>query len=79
MRLRDFGAASARLDDFPQDSENGASSGGLLNGALTGFTGSQVMPLMPYMLALNLEPALFVQAVNIAVVVASAFLGIGHG
>jgi uncharacterized membrane protein YfcA len=29
------------------------------------------------MLALNLEPALFVQAVNIAVVVASAFLGIG--
>src|SRR5208282_6008735 len=33
--------------------------------------------LMPYMLALNLEPALFVQAVNIAVVVASAFLGIG--
>ncbi|MGA9268392.1 MAG: sulfite exporter TauE/SafE family protein [Rhodomicrobium sp.] len=50
---------------------------GLLNGVLTGFTGSQVMPLMPYMLALNLEPALFVQAVNIAVVVASAFLGIG--
>ena len=38
---------------------------GLSNGVLTGFTGSQVMPLMPYMLALNLEPALFVQAVNI--------------
>ena len=50
---------------------------GFSNGVLTGFTGSQVMPLMPYMLALNLEPALFVQAVNIAVVVASAFLGIG--
>ena len=50
---------------------------GFSNGVLTGFTGSQVMPLMPYMLALNLEPTLFVQAVNIAVVVASAFLGIG--
>jgi uncharacterized membrane protein YfcA len=50
---------------------------GFSNGVLTGFTGSQVMPLMPYMLALNLEPALFVQAVNVAVVVASAFLGFG--
>ena len=50
---------------------------GFSNGLLTGFTGSQVMPLMPYMLALNLEPALFVQAVNIAVVIASAFLAVG--
>jgi hypothetical protein len=50
---------------------------GLFNGVLTGFTGSQVMPLMPYMLALNLDAALFVQAVNIAVVIASAFLAIG--
>ncbi len=50
---------------------------GLLNGLLTGFTGSQVMPLMPYMLSLKLDSALFVQAVNIAVVIASVFLGIG--
>ena len=32
---------------------------------------------MPYMLALNLDSSLFVQAVNIAVVIASAFLGFG--
>lgn len=50
---------------------------GFCNGLLTGFTGSQVMPLMPYMLALNLEPALFVQAVNVSVVIASFFLGFG--
>jgi uncharacterized protein len=50
---------------------------GFLNGLLTGFTGSQVMPLMPYMLALHLEPAFLVQAVNVAVVIASAFLGVG--
>ena len=50
---------------------------GFSNGLLTGFTGSQVMPLMPYMLALNLELTLFVQAVNIAVVIASVFLGFG--
>jgi uncharacterized membrane protein YfcA len=50
---------------------------GFSNGLLTGFTGSQVIPLMPYMLALNLEPTLFVQAVNIAVVIASVFLGFG--
>ena len=50
---------------------------GFSNGLLTGFTGSQVLPLMPYMLALNLDTALFVQAVNIAVVIASAFLAAG--
>ena len=50
---------------------------GFSNGLLTGFTGSQVMPLMPYMLALNLEPTLFVQAVNVAVVIASLFLACG--
>ncbi len=50
---------------------------GLLNGLLTGFTGSQVMPLMPYMMSLKLEAGLFVQAVNIAVVIASIFLGFG--
>ncbi len=50
---------------------------GFSNGLLTGFTGSQVMPLMPYMLALNLEPTLFVQAVNVAVVIASVFLACG--
>ncbi len=50
---------------------------GFLNGLLTGFTGSQMLPLMPYMLALNLEPVLFVQAVNVAVVIASVFLAFG--
>jgi uncharacterized protein len=50
---------------------------GLLNGLLTGFTGSQVMPLMPYMMAQKLDTSLFVQAVNVAVVIASAFLGLG--
>jgi uncharacterized membrane protein YfcA len=47
---------------------------GILNGVLTGLTGSQVIPLLPYMLSLKLEPAKFVQAVNIAVVTASAIL-----
>lgn len=50
---------------------------GLLNGLLTGFTGSQVMPLMPYMMSLRLDARLFVQAVNIAVVIASVFLAFG--
>jgi uncharacterized protein len=50
---------------------------GLLNGLLTGLTGSQVMPLMPYMVSLKLDAGLFVQAVNIAVVIASVFLGFG--
>src|SRR5215467_15868272 len=41
---------------------------GLLNGLFTGLTGSQVMPLLPYMLSLKLDADRFVQAVNIAVV-----------
>jgi uncharacterized protein len=44
---------------------------GLLNGFLTGLTGSQILPLLPYMMSLKLSPAHFVKAVNIAVVTAS--------
>jgi uncharacterized protein len=47
---------------------------GLLNGFLTGLTGSQIVPLMPYMMALKLAPEEQVQAVNLAVSLASAFL-----
>lgn len=50
---------------------------GLLNGLLTGLTGSQVMPLMPYMLALRIEADQLVQGVNIAVITASLFLAVG--
>ena len=50
---------------------------GLLNGVLTGLTGSQIIPLVPYMLALQLDPNRLVQAVNIAVAVASAIMGLG--
>ncbi|PPD30893.1 MAG: hypothetical protein CTY20_01860 [Hyphomicrobium sp.] len=50
---------------------------GFLNGVMTGLTGSQVMPLFPYILALRLEPARSVQAVNLAVVIATVVLGTG--
>ncbi|MFM9942697.1 MAG: sulfite exporter TauE/SafE family protein [Hyphomicrobiaceae bacterium] len=48
---------------------------GLANGVLTGLTGSQIMPLMPYMMALRLSAAEQVQAINLAVVLASLVLG----
>ena len=47
---------------------------GLLNGFFTGLTGSQMMPLLPYMLALRLDPDRLVQANNVTVTLASAFL-----
>jgi len=47
---------------------------GLLNGFLTGLTGSQIVPLLPYMISLKLEPSRLVQAVNIAVITASMML-----
>ncbi|MFM2421671.1 MAG: hypothetical protein RL291_201, partial [Pseudomonadota bacterium] len=50
---------------------------GLANGIVTGLTGSQVMPLFPYIMALGLDPARLVQAVNIAVTGASAIVAAG--
>ena len=47
---------------------------GLANGIVTGLTGSQVMPLLPYMMALELEPDRFVQAVNVSVLLSSVVL-----
>lgn len=48
---------------------------GLTNGFLTGLTGSQVIPLLPYLMSLGLGTSHFVQAVNLAVITASAFFG----
>jgi uncharacterized membrane protein YfcA len=50
---------------------------GVLNGFFTGLTGSQMMPLLPYMLALKLDPDRLVQANNVTVTLASAFLATG--
>jgi len=47
---------------------------GLLNGFLTGLTGSQILPLLPYMVSLKLDPDRFVQAINMAVIIASLML-----
>ncbi|MGE3992206.1 sulfite exporter TauE/SafE family protein [Pseudorhodoplanes sp.] len=48
---------------------------GFANGVLTGFTGSQIMPLMPYMMALRLSASEQVQAINLAVTLTSLALG----
>jgi uncharacterized membrane protein YfcA len=50
---------------------------GFANGVLTGLTGSQVMPLFPYMMALDLDPNRLVQAINLAVTLASLCLAAG--
>src|SRR5690606_21014725 len=50
---------------------------GFATGVLTGLTGSQVMPLLPYMMALHLEPNRLIQANNLAVTITSIFRGIG--
>lgn len=48
---------------------------GFLNGLVTGTTGSQVMPLMPYFMSLRLRPEEQVQAINLSVTIASVILG----
>lgn len=50
---------------------------GLINGILTGLTGSQIIPLLPYIMGLRLDPDRFVQAVNVAVTFTAALMLIG--
>lgn len=50
---------------------------GFLNGVMTGLTGAQVMPLFPYIMALHLTPDATVQAVNLAVLIATTVLAVG--
>lgn len=50
---------------------------GFANGMLSGLTGSQVIPLFPYMMSLHLPADRMVQAVNLAVLVTSLVLTAG--
>jgi len=50
---------------------------GLLNGIFTGLTGSQVVPLLPYVMSLQLDPNRTVQAINMGVIVSTAVLTLG--
>jgi uncharacterized membrane protein YfcA len=49
---------------------------GFANGLLTGLTGSQVLPLVPYVLALQLDSARTLQTINIGVLILSSALGL---
>lgn len=47
---------------------------GLCTGFVNGLTGSQVMPVLPYLLALPLDKKAFVQAINISFTLSSLIL-----
>ncbi|ETX08728.1 MAG: hypothetical protein ETSY2_03655 [Candidatus Entotheonella gemina] len=44
---------------------------GLITGVVNGITGSQVMPVLPFLLALQLHKDLFVQAINLSFTLSS--------
>lgn len=50
---------------------------GLLTGLVNGFTGSQVMPLLPYLLSIKLQPNQLVQASNISFTLSSLVMFVG--
>jgi uncharacterized membrane protein YfcA len=50
---------------------------GVINGVVNGLTGSQMMPMMPYMLSLRLPPDQLVQATNIAFTLSSLVMMAG--
>ncbi len=50
---------------------------GFLTGAVNGMTGSQVMPSMPFLMALHLERNVFIQASNCSFTLSSIVMAIG--
>ncbi len=50
---------------------------GFLTGAVNGLTGSQVMPSMPFLMALKLERNLFVQTINCSFTLSSLVMALG--
>lgn len=50
---------------------------GLTTGILNGLTGSQLMPILPYLLALDLKRDEFVTAINLSFIVSSLFMILG--
>ncbi|NRB55653.1 MAG: sulfite exporter TauE/SafE family protein [Salinicola sp.] len=50
---------------------------GFLTGLVNGTTGSQVMPILPFLLALRLDPKRFIQAINISFTLSSLIMALG--
>ena len=50
---------------------------GFVTGIINGVTGSQVMPILPYLLALDLKRDVFVTAINLSFTFSSIFMLIG--
>ena len=50
---------------------------GLATGIINGLTGSQVVPCVPYLMALNLDRSVFIQATNISFTLSSLIMAIG--
>ncbi len=50
---------------------------GFMTGIVNGMTGSQVMPVLPYLLSLNLDKNVFIQAINISFTLSSLVMLLG--
>lgn len=52
---------------------------GLLSGFINGVTGSQIMPIMPYLLSIKMDRDLFIQSINCAFTINTLIMLIGLG
>lgn len=52
---------------------------GAVSGVINGMTGSQIMPIMPYLLSLKMDRDLFVQTINCAFTINTLIMIIGLG
>ncbi len=72
-----FALANPNLTLRPAWQRPAAPVVGLLTGLVNGLTGSQVMPVLPYLLSLKLDPNRFVQAINCSFSLSSIVMAIG--
>ena len=52
---------------------------GFVSGLVNGATGSQIMPIMPYLLSLNINREMFIQTINIAFTFNTLIMMLGLG
>jgi uncharacterized membrane protein YfcA len=61
-----WGLKSGRMQLSPKKERQLIVPVGLLSGLVNGVTGSQIMPIMPYLLSLKMDRDIFVQTINCA-------------
>ena len=71
------GLSGARFTLSAQAERRLQPASGFCTGLVNGMTGSQILPVLPFLLSLNLTPDRFVQAMNVSFTLSSLIMALG--